>query len=66
MSPALAKRVSNGLGAPFLDYYGTSEFGGIALQKSDAPGMQVFHDLVLVEVVDDLGQPLPPGKLGRN
>jgi phenylacetate-CoA ligase len=65
MSEAMASRVSEALGAPFYDYYGTSEVGAIALQHSGEIGMRVFHDLVLVEVVDDQNRALPPGQPGR-
>ncbi len=65
MSEAMAARVSAAMGAPFYDFYGTSEIGAIALQHPGEDGMRVFDDLVLVEVVDNQNRPLPPGQPGR-
>ena len=73
MSGAMARRISAALDAPAIDFYGSSEFGAIGIEDrpqdevaDPARGtLQVFHDLVLVEVVDDCGQPLPPGRPGR-
>jgi len=65
MCESMATRVSDALHTPFYDYYGTSEIGAIALQHPGESGMRVFHDLVLVEVVDDHNRALPPGKPGR-
>jgi phenylacetate-coenzyme A ligase PaaK-like adenylate-forming protein len=65
-SGALAARLERGFGVPFIDYYGTSEVGGIGIgQAGTATGLKIFHDLFLIEVLDDANRPLPPGKTGK-
>ena len=65
-SQSLAARIEKGFGVPFIDYYGTSEVGGIGIGQAEAAtGLRIFHDLVLIEVLDDTNRPLPPGKTGK-
>lgn len=72
---AMAKRISDAFGVPYVDYYGTSEVGGIAIQPTEAgekckladlpAGLRVLDDLVMVEILDENNQPLPAGKIGK-
>ncbi len=48
---------------PF-DVYATTETGGIAAECSAHQGLHLFEDLVISEVVDRAGQPVPPGTTG--
>lgn len=48
-----------------LDIYGCSETGGIAYQCRAGDLYHLHHDAVLLEVVDDSGQPATAGQLGE-
>lgn len=50
--------------APFNAYGATEGGGGLAAETSDHAGMYLFEDNVIVEVVDDQYQPVPPGVYG--
>mgnify|MGYP006297819807 CR=1 FL=1 len=45
--------------------YGSREFMLIGMECSEQNGLHVAGDNLYVEVADDDGRPLPPGKLGR-
>lgn len=45
--------------------YGSREFMLIGMECSKHNGYHISADNLLVEVVDEAGQPLPPGKTGR-
>jgi phenylacetate-coenzyme A ligase PaaK-like adenylate-forming protein len=47
-----------------LDTYASTEFGAIAAECSEAQGLHVFEDLLLVEVVDEQNRPVPPSTAG--
>jgi phenylacetate-CoA ligase len=49
--------------SPF-DVYAATETGGIAAECEQHTGMHLFEDLVLAEVVDADGRPVPPGITG--
>jgi phenylacetate-CoA ligase len=63
-SPAMMARTAAGLGCPFLQKYGTSELGTVGGSCGRAPGLHVFDDLFIVEVLRH-GRPVPPGEVGR-
>ena len=53
------------LGLPIIDTYSANELGVLALQ---APGTSAFHtadETHIIEVLDDDGQPVEPGAVGR-
>ena len=52
-------------GVPVVDAYSAQEIGAIALQCPDHRHYHVQGEDVLVEVIDDVGAPCPPGQLGR-
>jgi acyl-coenzyme A synthetase/AMP-(fatty) acid ligase/acyl-CoA reductase-like NAD-dependent aldehyde dehydrogenase len=62
----LRRRFTQAMGKPLLDGYGSSEAGNIALATPDRPA-HCGRPLegVTVEVLDDRGQPLPPGETGE-
>jgi phenylacetate-CoA ligase len=49
---------------PPFDVYAATETGGIAAECERHTGMHLFEDLVLAEVVDADGRPVPPGVTG--
>jgi phenylacetate-CoA ligase len=49
---------------PPFDVYAATETGGIAAECERHTGMHLFEDLVLAEVVDADGRPVPPGVAG--
>lgn len=57
-------RLENVFGAPVYDEYRGSEFGWIAGECAQQDGLHVFADVRRVEVVDEHGDPVPPGELG--
>jgi phenylacetate-CoA ligase len=63
-SPAMATRIGAGLGCRFVNKYGTSELGAVAASCGKSPGMHLFEDLFLAEVLRR-GQPVPPGEVGQ-
>jgi phenylacetate-CoA ligase len=52
-------------GVPVVDMYTCQEAGYLALQCPDYPHFHVQSENVLLEVVDDAGQPCGPGEVGR-
>ena len=48
---------------PF-NVYGATETSGVAADCNRHPGMHLFEDLVLTEVVDEHHRPVPPGTFG--
>ena len=42
--------------------YGATETSGIAAECGHHPGMHLFEDLVITEVVDENNRPVPPGR----
>jgi phenylacetate-CoA ligase len=63
-SPAMAGRIAAGFGCHFVNKYGTSELGTVAASCGHGPGMHLFEDLFIAEVLRH-GQPAPPGEVGR-
>ena len=49
---------------PPFDVYAATETGGIAAECEQHTGMHLFEDMVLAEVVDADGRPVPPGVAG--
>jgi phenylacetate-CoA ligase len=48
-----------------IDFYGTTEAAVVAAGRQHQTGMDILEDLVIVEVVDDHNQPVPPGTPGH-
>jgi phenylacetate-CoA ligase len=59
------EHVLKGLGAKIIDRYSCEETGYIALQCPKHNHFHVISPATLVEIVDDDGEPCPPGKPGR-
>lgn len=52
-------------GARALDTYASKEGGNVAHACPDSDGMHVAAEMLLVEIVDHDGRPVPQGELGR-
>ena len=53
------------LGVPIVDGYSSEEMGYIALQCPTSEALHVMSESVLVEIVDESGQPCAPGEIGQ-
>jgi phenylacetate-CoA ligase len=47
------------------DQYGCAEVNGVSFECEQRDGLHIASEHVIVEVVDDGGCPLPPGRVGR-
>jgi phenylacetate-CoA ligase len=57
--------IEKALRAPLVDYYATEEVGIVAWQSPTDEGYLIDEDMVLLEVVDGAGTPLPAGETGE-
>lgn len=57
--------VEQAWGVPLVDVYSAQETGYLALQCPDGNGYHVMAENVRLEILDDDGQPCPPGSIGR-
>jgi phenylacetate-CoA ligase len=53
------------LGCEIAQIYGCSEVGAIALQSEAEGSLSICDESVLVELLDDSGEPVGPGETGR-
>lgn len=51
--------------APLYDQYGCAEVNGVAFECERRDGLHIACEHAIVEVVDQNGQPVPPGQNGR-
>lgn len=65
VSPDLRKLSQSVLGVGLVDFYSSQELGYVALQCPQSEHYHVLSDSVVLEVVDETGEPCPPGKPGR-
>lgn len=63
--PKQRKRIEKVFGCPVFDRYGSREVGLIASDCDHFEGMHINADNVLVEFLDEKGNPVKPGELGR-
>ena len=64
LTPETRARVTRAWGVPPFEVYAATETGGIAAECQRHRGMHLFEDLVIPEVVDADGGPVPPGATG--
>ena len=62
---AQVERFRRVFGVPILNYYGGRELGTIAAQREAGGPLQLVRPYVFVEIVDDGGRPVEPGRPGR-
>jgi phenylacetate-CoA ligase len=60
----MMNRIAHGLRCRFVQKYGTSELGTVGASCGRSPGMHIFEDLFLVEVLRH-GRPVAAGEIGR-
>jgi len=65
LDPQVRKACRDVWGVPAVDTYSTQELGYIAFQCPEYEHYHVQSESVLVEVLDDNGQPCSPGQVGR-
>jgi phenylacetate-CoA ligase len=65
VTPELRELAREVVGLPITDVYSSVEVGYIALQCPEQPHYHVQSEGVLVEVIDEAGQPCRPGEVGR-
>jgi phenylacetate-CoA ligase len=65
--PALRDRLQRRLGCPVIDVYSMNETGPIAFARadSDADEHEILPHNLFVEILDESGRPVPPGKRGE-
>ena len=64
VAPLVRKLVRDALDVPIVEVYSSNDCGQIAHQ-CEAGSLHILSELALVEIVDDAGQPCPPGVEGR-
>ncbi|MBI3223122.1 MAG: phenylacetate--CoA ligase family protein [Nitrosomonadales bacterium] len=65
LGPDLRRLCREAWNVPLVDSYSTEEVGYIALQCPEHQHYHVQAENLLVEVLDDQGQPCPPGEIGK-
>jgi phenylacetate-coenzyme A ligase PaaK-like adenylate-forming protein len=65
LPPELRARIENTFGCEVFDKYGSRETNVVSHESPDHRSMLVQAENVVVEVLDDTDQPLPPGQPGR-
>lgn len=65
LTPTAREIIGSGFGVPVVDIYSSEELGMIASPCPDGDGYHVHAESVLVEVLDDVGEPCEPGETGR-
>ncbi|MBK9030809.1 MAG: phenylacetate--CoA ligase family protein [Myxococcales bacterium] len=65
LAPATRAACAEVLGVPVVDTYSAQEVGYVALQCPDHAHYHVVAERLRVEILDDDGQPCPPGATGR-
>jgi phenylacetate-CoA ligase len=65
LEPSVRDVCRRAWGVPVVDIYSTREIGVIGIQCPAHEHYHVQAEAVLVEIVDDAGQPCPPGAVGR-
>jgi phenylacetate-coenzyme A ligase PaaK-like adenylate-forming protein len=65
LTPSMVRRVRDLIGVPVVDMYSCEEVGNIASSCPAGHGYHVHDEGVLLEVVDDDGEPCAPGETGR-
>lgn len=65
VTAALRERCQHALGVPLTDLYSAQEVGVIALQCPESGLLHVQSEHLLVEVLDEQGQPCREGEIGQ-
>ena len=65
VSPALREQCRATWGVSIVDVYSSQEVGYIALQCPESGLFHLQSETMMVEILDDAGNPTPPGDVGR-
>lgn len=65
LTPVVRAMVADRWGVPVVDMYSSQEFGYIAIQCPVSGEYHVQSETVLLEVLNDQGEPCAPGEIGR-
>jgi phenylacetate-CoA ligase len=65
MPSSMQRAIEEVVGQPVYDQYGTSEFNRMAWQCREKRGYHLDADSVIVEILNESGQPARPGEVGR-
>ena len=65
VSPALRDQCRELWGVPVVDVYSSQEVGYLALQCPESGLFHLQSETMMVEILDDAGDPTPPGEVGR-
>ncbi len=63
--PHMRSLIERAFGAKVFDRYGCREVATIAAECNEHAGMHINADRLIVEVIDEDGQPRPPGQAGH-
>lgn len=65
ITPAVRAEIESGLGCELFDRYGGTEMGAVASECRMHDGLHVHSESAIIEIIDESGNALPPGKSGR-
>jgi phenylacetate-CoA ligase len=65
LTNAVARYIAQSLDVKVYDVYGSTETKELAWQCQKADGYHINEDEAIIEIVDDHGNPLPPGTPGK-
>ena len=65
LAPALRARLAERFGCPVLDLYSLNEAGPVAVADERAGGHVLLQHRLFVEILDERGEPVPPGQRGE-
>jgi phenylacetate-CoA ligase len=63
--PEMRRRLEDRFACPVLDLYSMNEAGPVAVADATAGGHVLLQPRLHVEILDPLGQPVPPGERGE-
>jgi phenylacetate-CoA ligase len=65
LTPEMRARIEAAFGVPVHENYGLNEFGLVATRCPEGGRFHIHSELCLVEIIDEQGEPCPPGRAGR-
>ena len=65
LTPDTRRLIADAWGIQPFDVYAATEPAGIASECELHAGLHLYEDLVITEVVDERGRPVPPGEAGE-
>jgi phenylacetate-CoA ligase len=65
LRPAMREYIERILKCEVYDRYGLEEMGVLAVECKQHHGLHTYNDFFIFEIVDEKGEPVPPGVSGR-